>query len=111
LASKAQAPQRRAELLKLASVADQAASPATAAHPLQSYAGSFGPRTVSLSGKGLLLERAGSLPVQLVPVGGDRFAFDADLGTTVEFQVEGQGASAMTLIRADGNRSTQTRTQ
>jgi hypothetical protein len=82
------------------------AVPKTTAHPLATYAGNYGIRSVRVDGNRLIYERQGGIQTALLPLGQDRFALDESPTTQVQFRVEGDSASSFDLINADGSRTT-----
>jgi hypothetical protein len=84
--------------------------PATPALPLPAYAGTFGERTITLDGGALHSQRRGGPKSRLVPLGGNRFLIEADPSTKLDFVVAGGAAPAVEVIRGDGTRMTEART-
>lgn len=71
----------------------------TPALPLPAYAGRFGERTVIEEGGKLYYQRANGPRTLLIPLGGNRFAFDNDMSLQLEFTPTGEAASAFTIRR------------
>jgi len=84
--------------------------PATPALPLPAYAGRFGERTISVDSGALHSQRRGGPKSRLVPLGGNRFLIEADPSTKLDFVVAGGAAPAVEVIRGDGTRMTEART-
>jgi hypothetical protein len=78
------------------------------ADALQPYPGQFGERTVKLTERGLVYQRAGGPVVPLTPMGGDLFQFGPeDSGVRVKFE---RGAGKMTVLYENGQALTYERT-
>jgi hypothetical protein len=75
------------------------------------YAGAYGERTVRADGTGLTIERGGGGRSKLVAIGPNQFAYENDPGATVTFDVSGDRATALHLVRSDGSTADGTRTQ
>lgn len=75
--------------------------PRAPALPLTAYAASFGERMVSVENGRLFYQRGARPRVLLIPLGGNRFAFDTDPGQHLEFVVSGNVVNALTIKRAD----------
>src|SRR5690606_39248371 len=89
LAARAGDPRERAAFEWHAQTLAARVSPVAPALPLASYAGRFGPRTISVEGDRLRFRRNGGIDSLLTPVAADLFAFDADPETRVRFVAEG----------------------
>lgn len=99
----ATAPQEdRARFAALADILAARQEGRSAALPLNSYAGIFGERTVSLERDRLFYQRADSPREALIPIGGNNFVFDSNPATTVEFVPGANGASAIVIASAGG---------
>jgi hypothetical protein len=96
LASAAQGPER-ARLEALAEGVLARTTPGTPSLPLAAYAGSFGERSVVLDNGRLYYQRADRPRVALLPLGGNRFAFDTDPAMRAEFQMAGERAASFDL--------------
>jgi hypothetical protein len=70
--------------------------------PLQAYAGKFGERVVNVEGGKLYYRRGSRAPTALIPLGGNRFAFENDPASQVEFATSGTSVPALTLATAGG---------
>ena len=85
--------------------------PATPALPLTAYAGKFGDRTITLESGALHVQRRGGPKTRLIPLGANRFVLEADPSTKLDFAVSGGSAPAVEVIRGDGTRMQQARTE
>ena len=86
----------------LAAAARARLSPATPALALADYAGRYGDRAITVEGDHLTFKRDGGGESAMLPLGGDRFALDADPLTQIRFRQANGTATGMTLERADG---------
>jgi len=75
------------------------------------YAGVYGERTVRADAGALTIERTGGGTSKLVAIGPNQFAYENDPGATVTFDVAGDRATALHLVRSDGSTADGTRTQ
>ena len=90
----------RARLEALAEGIAARIEPRNPALPLAAYAGAFGERVVKLE-EGMLYYQRGDRPrTLLLPLGGNRFAFDDDPALQLEFITAGGVAKAFTIVRA-----------
>ncbi len=88
------------------------AAPAAAkkpALPLEAYVGTFGPAKVVLE-KGELIVNAPEGPRKLVSLGANLFEVAGEGGIKADFQIEGGTAKAIEVVRANGSRFRQERT-
>jgi hypothetical protein len=74
----------------------------SAALPLAAYAGTFGERRIAVEGERLFYQRDTRPREALVPLGGNRFVFESDPGTVVEFMPSGTRVAAITVGSAGG---------
>lgn len=75
------------------------------------YAGAYGERTVRVDGDALTIARTGGGTSKLVAIGPNQFAYENDPGATVTFDVSGDKATALHLVRSDGSTADGNRTQ
>jgi peptidase S41-like protein len=75
--------------------------PRTPALPLTAYAGTFGERAAIAEDGRLYYQRGSGPRTLLIPLGGNRFAFDNNPAAHLEFVVSRNGVSAVALIRPD----------
>ena len=73
----------------------------TPALPLTAYAGRYGERTVTAEDGRLYYQRGTRARVLLIPLGGNRFAFDNSPADHLEFVTTGTGNQALSIIRPD----------
>jgi hypothetical protein len=66
---------------------------------------------VTLEGGKLAYRRNGGPKVGIVPIGANRFAFENDAMTRLDYTVSGNTATGIELVRRDGSRVTASRTQ
>ena len=99
IAAKA-SPQERPRLEALADAVAAKMEPRAPALPLQSYAGKFGERVVGLDGGKLYYQRGARARTALIPLGGNRFAFENDPALQLEFATSGNRVPAFTLATA-----------
>lgn len=74
--------------------------PRQPALPLTAYAGAFGERNVNLQQGKLYYQRGSGDRIPLVPLGGNRFAFDNDPTLRLAFVQVGNRVNAITIERA-----------
>ena len=79
------------------------ANPVKTALPLNGYAGTYGERTVTVEGDGIVIQRQGGPRSRLVAIGPNVFTYESDPGSTLTFEVAGGRASAINLVRGDGS--------
>lgn len=79
--------------------------------PIQAYAGSFGDRVVSVENGALQVQRVGGPRSSLLTLGPNLFVLEADPDTRLKFAVKDGSAQAVEVIRANGTRILQPRTQ
>jgi len=84
-------------------------TPVKTALPLAAYSGVYGPRTVTVVDGALTIERQGGSTSKLVAIEPNTFAYENDPGSTVTFDVAGDQATALHLLRADGSTDDGTR--
>jgi len=92
-----------AERPRLAALADALTArfePRTAALPLSAYAGRFGERVVTLDGNRLTYRFADRPVINLLPLGGNRFALDSDPAVQVNFAAAGDRVSGFEMTTA-----------
>lgn len=75
------------------------------------YAGAYGERTVRVDGDAITIARTGGGTSKLVAIGPNQFAYENDPGATVTFDISGDKATALHLVRSDGSTADGTRTQ
>ncbi|HEY0114718.1 MAG TPA: S41 family peptidase, partial [Allosphingosinicella sp.] len=73
-----------------------------AALPFAAYAGAYGERTISVEGDRLFYQRATRPREPLIALGGNRFMFESDPTTVVEFMPSGTRVTAITVGTAGG---------
>ena len=110
LASTAPPDKRRRLEVQAAMLMAKTAPVKTALNPA-AYAGVYGERTVRSEAGLLTIERAGGSTSRLVAIGPNQFAYENDPGATVTFDVAGDRATALHLVRSDGSTADGTRTQ
>jgi hypothetical protein len=110
LASTAPADKRRALEVQAAMLMAKT-TPVKTALPAAAYAGAYGERTVRADGGLLTIERTGGATSKLVAIGPNQFAYENDPGATVTFDVAGDRATALHMVRSDGSTADGTRTQ
>ena len=93
----------KAILKARAAVIDAQLNPVTPALPLSAYAGTFGERAITLDGGRLIFQRTGGPKLVMIATGPNRFTFEADPLTTVDFNVSGSAATGFTMQRSDGS--------
>jgi hypothetical protein len=86
-------------------------TPVKTALPTASYAGDYGERVVRLEGETLSVTRKGGATSKLIAIGPNQFAYENDPGATLTFDVAGDRATALHLVRSDGSTASGTRTQ
>lgn len=84
-------------------------TPVQTALPPSGYAGVYGERTVSAAGNGITIQRTGGPVTELVAIGPNLFAYTNDPGGTLSFDVAGNQAIALHLVRSDGSTADATR--
>jgi hypothetical protein len=104
-------PQEKPQLEGAATLLAARIEPIKPALPLAAYAGRFGERTVSVENGRLVFQRAGGPKSELITLGPNLFALEMDPMTRLDFTVSGDAAPSFDLIRGDGSRMKQTRTQ
>lgn len=87
-----------------AALLEAQASPVATALPLASYAGTYGERSVSVEGEGLVWQRAKGPKLPIVAIAGNEFVFVDDPVTRVRFTVAGNEVTGLELLRGDGSR-------
>jgi len=110
IAASAPADRKRALEVQAAMLLAKTAPVKTALLPA-AYAGDYGERLVRAEGDSLTIERKGGATSKLVPIGPNEFAYENDPGATVTFDVAGDRATALHLVRSDGSTAEGTRTQ
>lgn len=110
LASTAAPDKRRALEVQAAMLLAKTRPVKTALAPA-AYAGVYGERTVRAYGETLTIARTGGGTSKLVAIGANQFAYENDPGATVTFDVSGERATALHLVRSDGSTANGTRTQ
>ena len=86
-----------------AAVLDAKLTPVTTALPLAAYAGTYGERSVTVSGSGLAWQRGGGPKLAMVAVGQNEFVFEDDPMTRVSFNVAGNSVTGLHMLRGDGS--------
>jgi hypothetical protein len=104
-------PEKRRSLEVAAAMLLAKTDPIKTALPAASYAGDYGERVVSLEGETLSVTRKGGATSKLIAIGPNQFAYENDPGATLTFDVAGDRASALHLVRSDGSTASGTRTQ
>lgn len=102
LAANAKPEERRAYEAQAALLLARA-NPVKTALPLTGYAGTYGERTVSVEGNGIVIQRQGGSRSKLVAIGPNVFTYENDPGSTLTFDVDGSRANAIHLVRGDGS--------
>ncbi|MBA3525392.1 MAG: S41 family peptidase [Sphingomonas sp.] len=77
--------------------------PRTAALPMSAYAGRYGERVIVAEGGRLYYQRGTRPRTTLVPLGGNRFAFDNNPAEHLDFVAKGSSVGAFALRRPDGS--------
>lgn len=90
----------RARLEALAEATQARGEGRTAALPLAAYAGTFGERIVVVENGRLNYRRVDRPLIPLIPLGGNRFALEFDPATRIDFQIEGDRATALDMAPA-----------
>jgi hypothetical protein len=85
-------------------------SPARLAAPLHAYAGRFGERVITVENDVLVYQREGGPKSRLRPLTPDTFVLDGDPSLRLKVKLEGGRASALELLRANGESSSYPRT-
>src|SRR3712207_5878303 len=96
------APQDRARLEGIAEAVDARLNPRTPALPAEAYAGEYGERVGTLRDGRVYYRRGNRPPTMLLPLGGNRFAFDQDPETVLDFAVDGRHVAAVSIESAGG---------
>lgn len=99
IAAKA-SPQERPRLEAMADAIAARMESRAPALPLQAYAGTFGERVVGVADGKLYYQRGERARTTLIPLGGNRFAFDSDPALQLEFATSGSNVAAFTLASA-----------
>jgi hypothetical protein len=86
-------------------------TPVKTALPPAAYAGDYGDRVVRLDGETLTVTRKGGATSKLIAIGANQFAYENDPGATLTFDVSGDKATALHLVRSDGSTADGARTQ
>jgi hypothetical protein len=86
-------------------------NPIAPALPLESYAGTYGERSVTVEGGALRYQRQGGPRHPMIAVGANEFSFDDDPTARIRFTVAGSNVTALELIRGDGSKVDAQRTQ
>jgi hypothetical protein len=97
-------PPRAKSLLAVAAVTEAKVKPVKTALPAAAYAGTFGERVIKAEGDKLVYQRAGGPTLTLVAIGPNQFAFAEDPMATVAFDLAGNQAVALHLVRGDGSK-------
>jgi hypothetical protein len=105
------APDKRRALEVQAAMLMAKTAPVKTALATAAYAGPYGERTVRADGDVLTIARTGGGTSKLVAIGPNQFAYENDPGATVTFDVSGDRATALHLVRSDGSTADGTRTQ
>ncbi|MEO7240714.1 MAG: S41 family peptidase [Sphingomicrobium sp.] len=84
-------------------------TPVKTALPASGYAGVYGERTVRADINGITIQRTGGPVTELVAIGPNLFAYTNDPGATLSFDVAGNQAIALHLVRSDGSTADGTR--
>jgi hypothetical protein len=87
----------RARLEAIAGGITARLEPRTPALPLTAYAGRYGERTLVAENGRLYYQRAERPRIPLIPLGGNRFAFDTDPATQLDFAASDGRATAFEL--------------
>lgn len=103
-------PQDKARFEAAAAVLSARVDPVATALPLAAYAGTFGERKVWVENGQLAFQREGGSKFALIPVGPNRFAFENDPMTRIEYRVAADSATGFELLRGDGSRVEAVRT-
>jgi hypothetical protein len=101
LAAKA-TPQERPKLDALADAIAAKTEARAPALPLTAYAGMFGERALRVEDGKLYYQRGERARTALIPLGGNRFAFDNDPAVQLEFATSGSNVAAFSLTAAGG---------
>ena len=94
--------QERPRLEALADRLTARLEPRTPELPLAAYAGQFGTRTLIAESDKLYYQRPDRSRVLLIPLGGNRFAFDDDPYLLLEFAAADNAVKAFTILVAGG---------
>jgi C-terminal processing protease CtpA/Prc len=84
-------------------VLDAQQNPVKTALPLAAYAGTYGERSLSVSGSGLVWQRKGGPKLSLVAIDQNEFAFVDDPMTRVSFDVASNDVMGLRMRRGDGS--------
>jgi hypothetical protein len=93
-------PPERVRMIALAEGLAAKAENRTPALPLESYAGSYGERTIVVDAGRLYYQRGTRPRELLVSLGGNRFAFDSDPGLRLDFAATGERIAAVDVTPA-----------
>jgi hypothetical protein len=85
-------------------------TPVKTALPAAAYAGDYGERIVQLNGETLTVTRKGGATSKLIAIGPNQFAYENDPGGTLTFDIAGDRATKLHLVRSDGSTADGTRT-
>ncbi len=85
--------------------------PIPTALPLERYAGTYGERSVTMEGGGLVYQRQGGPKVSIIAVAANEFSFNEDPGARIRFNVSGNNVTGLELVRGDGTKVEAQRTQ
>jgi hypothetical protein len=107
----AASPDKRRQLEVAAAMLLAKTTPVKTALPATAYAGDYGERIVQLKGETLTVTRKGGATSKLIAIGPNQFAYENDPGATLTFDVAGDRATALHLVRSDGSTASGTRTQ
>jgi hypothetical protein len=100
----------KADYVRLAESLRARVSPARLAAPLHAYAGRFGERVITVENDVLVYQREGGPKSRLRPLTPDTFVLDGDPSLRLKVKLEGGRASALELLRANGESSSYPRT-
>ena len=89
-------PEDQPALTAAAEALDAQITPRAPTRPLDAYAGQYGERSVRVDNGALIYQRTRRATVPLIPLGGDRFAFETDPMTVLTLAPD-----AMTLARGE----------
>lgn len=103
-------PARKAALEATAALLSAQIDPVKTALPLTAYAGTFGERTIAVDGGNLVFSRDDTPRRTLVAIGPNRFVFEDNPGTRLDFEVSGTAVTGFEIVRDDGSRATAKRT-
>ena len=104
-------PERKAGLEAAAAVMDAQVNPVKTELPLAAYAGAYGDRVIALESGLLTFQRQGAPKHSMVAVGPNRFAFEDDPMSRVQFSAAGSSVNELELLRSDGTTARATRTR